>query len=126
MAKLVDLPQNNAANLVNTGLASLVKTARTMAEAAARSSAHWLNTPVVSQIFKILLNKLEQWVAEGLQTQATFLVINFQTKVERDNYIVSLNNLLKAQETGVGHEQALAEMRKRVEELIRFNGVVAH
>jgi len=122
---LVDpVPTNDSANLVNKGLALFAMLLRELADKAARAQLPWLNWPVVSTIFNILLKMVEKWVYTGIATQATFIVIGFQTAHERDEYLKGLELLAQARQTGVGQSEALERMRKNVEELIRFNGVV--
>lgn len=118
------VPTNDSANLVNKGLAIFAQLLRELADKSARAQIPWLNWPVVSTIFNILLKVVEKWVYNGIATQATFIVISFQTSQERDDYLKGLELLAQARQTGVGHSEALERMRRNVEELVRFNGVV--
>lgn len=117
-------PTNKEASLVNAGLAALLDILKRYGAAGARASYPWLNWPIVSQLFSWLTNVLEKWLYDLAATQASFIVINFQTNAERDAYLKSLEELVEARESGIHRKEALEKVKKNVKDLIRFNGVV--
>lgn len=122
------LPVNETANLVNKGLAAFVGWLKGIANAAARADAPWLNLPIISTIFSLLLNKLGELIYKQASTLGTFMVIDFQTTQERDEYIAAFEGLRLAkikEPGGEEHRKALERARRAADDLIAWNGRVS-
>lgn len=73
--------------------------------------APWLGLPVVKQIFEWCAGKLEDQIYFALAEEGTYLVLKFQTKIEKTAYLASIEELKQAQDTG--NADALAAARKK-------------
>lgn len=127
MAKSAELPTNEAATLVNRGLAALFAWLKGLSNTAARADAPWLNLPIISTIFEFFLNKVEALAYKHAATGGSFIVIHFQTTMERDEYVNAFEALRIAQakgDTGEERKAALERARRAADNLIAWNGVI--
>jgi hypothetical protein len=117
---------NEAASLVNRGIAAFVSALEKLAAKAAKVEFPWLNLPIISTIFDFFLGLAMKRLTHELQTTGTFLVIDFQTSRERDEYLGSIQALREAKASGnsAAHRAALERARKAADDLIQWNGRV--
>lgn len=88
-----DLPtENRTASLVAKGLAVLYELIRQGLETYLRAEFPWLNTVFISWMFSNLMKYLEKVSYKVSALGTTFLVVDFQTSKEKDDFAESLKN----------------------------------
>lgn len=96
------------------------------ARAAAIAEAPWIASPVISQIFDLLLGKFADWVFAALDKAVTFAIIDLETEAQRAAYddAVAAFKLAIQPPTGAPDADAIAkaeaEFKRRLADLIRL------
>lgn len=115
---------NEAATIANKILRTCVDGFIIVVDSALMTQAPWLKLPIVSQIYHFILNKLGDKLYEFFGTGTTFLIIDFQTVQEKNNYMVAIALLQEAQKSG--DSDAIIKARKEAVDalgkLIRWDG----
>lgn len=115
---------NEAATIANKILRTCVDGFIIVVDSALMTQAPWLKLPIVSQIYHFILNKLGDKLYEFFGTGTTFLIIDFQTVQEKNNYMVAIALLREAEKSG--DPNAINEAREKAKQamasLIHWDG----
>lgn len=91
---------NQAAGVVDSVLRELVNLGTTALETAATAYVPFLGAPVVKQVFDYIVGWIGDIFYKAIALDGTYLVLRFQTAVEKSNYSQAVLDLKAAQASG--------------------------
>lgn len=91
-------------------------------KAALRIYLPWLNWPIISQLFNLIVDRYGAMIDKEFQLGATFLIIDIQTDAEKRAYDEATDALKQAHSIGDTDaiQKAKDEYKKKLAELIHF------
>lgn len=116
------MDENPAVVTANKVLRFAVDLAVKSAETAVKVALPDLALPVVSSIVDFVIGKFGDYFYTFLAEHATILVINFETKQEKDNFMGAINELQTAVDPAA-HQAALQKAKDALAKLGHWDGI---
>jgi hypothetical protein len=116
--------ENEAASFTNKVLRKAIDLGVDAALAAMATQAPWIKLPIISQVTKFILGHVGDYLYRFLAEHSTFIIIDFQTAIEKQAYLQSVDKLKAAMSAGDENEAAKAreEFKRRLADLIHYSG----
>ena len=114
-------PTNQTATTVNNTVKSIFGVLQNTVEGIIIADQPWLNTPILKQIFEMILGYFFNAASKAAQEAGTFAVIDLQVANETSNISSALRAVIAAEKTGDA-----AKIQAAIQDYAKYQSALIH